>query len=411
LHNELRFLKKPVSFRSLEGARLRAKRSGGVLRSGTIGLRHGLAAALLLLGLMAPVHGAELPAASVRDLQELGLDRAILDGVESELAVPAAWIEGARREGKLRVFGTWDATDDERLIQPFRERYPFIAIAYTAATDRLARSTRPLTALRQGRVLADVISGLGANIFAFRDIGALMPLGDLPGFSTLPPDMRDADGLWVGHQLNYWCIAYNRARVAPGDLPAGWEDLLAPARWGDGKIGLGNRPNLWLLPLVGERGEGWARAYAERLLTAMKPQLRKEGMNALIQLLSLGEFDLALPVAQTRLATQTGRGAAIGWHCPAPVPAAVQTIAIIEPTPYPNAAKLYVNWLLSREGQIAQFLGTGGAPVRSALQGPALLPYAAALAGKTLAVRVPSLLEEQEWPAMQAYWDRLWQAR
>jgi ABC-type Fe3+ transport system substrate-binding protein len=380
------------------------------LRSSTIGLRHGLAAALLALMVIVPAAAAELPRATQRDLSELGLPPAILDGLDAELAVPAAWIEAARREGKLRLFGTWDAKENERVVQPFRERYPFIDIAYTAATDRQARSTRPLTALRQGRVLADVISGLGANIFAFRDIDALLPVADLPGFSSLPPDMRDPDGLWVGHQLNYWCTAYNKSRVAPDDLPARWEDLLQPTRWGDGRIGLGNRPNLWLLPLVGERGDDWARDYAERLF-ALKPQLRKEGMNALIQLLSLGEFDLALPVAQTRLVTQTGRGAAIGWHCPAPVPAAVQTIAIIKPTPYPNAARLYVNWLLSREGQIAQFLGTGGAPTRPALQGPALLPYAAALAGKEIAVRAPSLLEEQTWPAMQAHWDKLWQNR
>ena len=380
------------------------------MRSSRIRLRHGLAALLLALTAIAPAASAELPRATQRDLRDLGLDPSILAGLESELAVPAGWIDGAKREGRLRLFGTWDAQQNERLVAPFRERYPSLAIDYTAATDRLARSTRPLTALRQGRVLADVISGLGANIFAFRDIGALMPLEDLPGFSALPPDMRDADGLWVGHQLNYWCTAYNKSRVQPADLPARWEDLLDSKRWGDGRVGLGNRPNLWLLPLVGALGEGWGRDYAERLF-ALKPQLRKEGMNALIQLLSLGEYDLALPVAQTRLVTQTGKGADIGWHCPTPVPAAVQTIAIIKPTPYPNAARLYVNWLLSREGQIAQFLGTGGAPTQSALQGPALLPYAAALAGKPIAVRAPSLLEEQEWPAMQAHWDRLWQNR
>ena len=34
-------------------------------------------------------------------------------------------------------------------------------------------------------------------------------------------------------------------------------------------------------------------------------------------------------------------------------------VALIDPAPHPNAAKVYLNWLLSREGQDAWFRGTG----------------------------------------------------
>ena len=37
------------------------------------------------------------------------------------------------------------------------------------------------------------------------------------------------------------------------------------------------------------------------------------------------------------------------------------------------------------------------------------LPRGAANARE--AIRAPSLLEEQEWPSLQAYWDKLWQER
>ena len=364
--------------------------------------------ALLTLSLLAPAQAAELPRATQRDLAELGLAASVLDGLDAELAVPAGWIVGAKREGRVRIIGTWDAPEQARLAAPFRERYPFLDIAYTPATERTQRSVRVLTALMEGRVLADVISGLGSAVFAFRDAGALMPLGDLPAFRLLPPELSDPDARWAGHQLNYWCLAYNKARVRPETMPQDWNDLLEAGRWGGGRIGLGNRPNLWLLPLLGARGEGWARDFARRLFAELAPQRRKEGMNALIKLVSLGEFELALPVAQTRLASDTGRGAAIGWHCPAPVPIAVQTIAILKATPAPDAARLFVNWLLSREGQIALYRGTGGSPTDAALEGAGRFAYAAAIAGKARAVRAPSLLEEQEWPALQAYWDGLW---
>ena len=51
-----------------------------------------------------------------------------------------------------------------------------------------------------------------------------------------------------------------------------------------------------------------------------------------------------LPVAGIPLA-QLKEGGALGPN--------TGTISVLKPTPHPNAAKLYVNWLLSREGQLA----------------------------------------------------------
>jgi ABC-type Fe3+ transport system substrate-binding protein len=51
-----------------------------------------------------------------------------------------------------------------------------------------------------------------------------------------------------------------------------------------------------------------------------------------------------LPIAGIPL-SQLREGGALGPN--------TGTISVIKPTPHPNAAKLYVNWLLSREGQLA----------------------------------------------------------
>jgi iron(III) transport system substrate-binding protein len=364
----------------------------------------GIGFAVLLSGAAA---AAELPAATAAMLGRLGLPPETLEGVKAELAVPAAWTDGAKREGKLRVYGTWEPKEEDVLLKTFKERYPFIDVSYTRAT-RQDRSIRPLVALKQGRVLVDVVDGLGSNILSYRKAGALMDLSDLPGFRTATADLKDSTGDWVGHQLNYWCTAFNRAKVTPADMPATWDGFLDAEKWGNGRIGVGNRPNLWLLPLASAKGLPWAEAYARKLLTEVKPQLRKEGMNAMLNLVAVGEFDVAIPVAQYRLGGSFGNAAAVGWHCPDPLPTTVQAIGAIRQSPYPDAAKLYVNWLLSREGQLAQYDAVGAAPSHPALQAHQFLPFRDQIAGKQRAFRSPESIDK-DWPKLLAAWNTLWE--
>lgn len=349
----------------------------------------------------------DLPNATRTILGELKMKPAVLDGLDKELALPAAWIGKARQEGKLRVYGTWDVKEYGAYIKPFRERYPFIEVAYTRAT-RQDRSMRPLIALKEGRVVVDVISGLGSNIFAFREQDALMTISDLPTFQSTLPDLKDPDGLWVGHQLNYWCVSYNTKKVKQEELPREWEGFLDGSKWGKGRVGIGNRPNLWLLQLADARGKEWVQNYARDLFAKTKPQLRKEGMNAMINLVIVGELEVAIPSAQYRLVELQEKGAPIGWHCPDPVPTTVQIVGAIKQTPSPHAAKLYMNWLLSREGQLSQYAAMEGAPAHAALQTPDFMAFGDQIVGKKKAFRSPNMVE-RDWPELLAYWDKLWQ--
>jgi hypothetical protein len=82
---------------------------------------------LLSLALTAGVVATGLSAATAADiskftaaiLKELGKPASLLDGLERELAVPKAWIEGARMEGALVVSGTWDEGQFRKMTGPF----------------------------------------------------------------------------------------------------------------------------------------------------------------------------------------------------------------------------------------------------------------------------------------------------
>jgi len=63
-------------------------------------------------------------------LKKLKLESAILANIDKELEVPKAWLDGARKEGKLRIYSTFDPGQVEVLSRPFKERYPYINIEY-----------------------------------------------------------------------------------------------------------------------------------------------------------------------------------------------------------------------------------------------------------------------------------------
>ena len=364
------------------------------------------AATALTVGTALPTFAADLPKATQEMLKELKLDASILGDVDKETSMPAAWIEGAKKEDELRIGATWDELQFEKLAAPFRERYPYIKIRYSRAT-RHDRVIKPLLAFQTGRVISDVISGIGAKVNVFRKVGALEDISGVPNWKNVPVGMKDPKGLWVGQRLRYWCMSYNTNRVKKKDLPKKWEDLITNTRWHGKKIGLGNRPNLWLIALWGVKGEDWTKDYSRKIFNIVKPQLRKEGMNALIGLAIAGEFDASVPSAAYRVQQQIKKGAPIGWHCPEPVPLAISEMVVIKGTKKKNSAMMFVNWFLSREGQIAQYAANFAPPVHKDLQRKEFLSFPDQIVGKKIAFRDPAALE-RDLNNLVKFWDPLW---
>lgn len=295
------------------------------------------------------------------------------------------------------------------MTAPFVARYPFIKPSYTRGSFN-DRAIRPLMAFKEGRYIADIVSGIGGAMPRYVEADALDDLRLLPNAGNVIPGMKNAEGLWIGIRIRYWCMSYNTNAVAKADLPATWDDLLTNPRWRNGRLALGNLPQLWMLPLWGQKGQAWAEQYLQTLFKVVKPQIRKEGSNALLSLVMAGEFDAAIPSADYRLARYVAKGAPIAWHCPAPVPSAISEMAILKGSPNIHAARLFANWLLSKEGQIAQFHADNATPIHKDLQTRDFLSFPDEIAGKPLAFRNPELEDKDD--ELLALWNPLWnQAR
>src|SRR5882724_301479 len=112
---------------------------------------------------------APLPKSTEEILKKLKLDASTLANIDKELEVPKAWLDGARKEGKLRIFSTFDPGQMEVLARPFKERYPFINIEYSRASHE-DRAVRTLVAYKNKKIVTDIITGLGGSYFMYKEI-------------------------------------------------------------------------------------------------------------------------------------------------------------------------------------------------------------------------------------------------
>lgn len=335
---------------------------------------------ILLLAAAGPALSAPLPKATQEVLGKLNVDASLLADIDKELQVPQQWIEGAKKEGRLLVRSTTPPNQMKALFAPFEERYPYISINYGSTTG--PERIKILVAYRARRILTDILSPIGLDDFLEWEKGnGLEDLRDIPGFRHAGDIGQGPGGLVVGIYTLYRCVGYNTKLVAKADLPKKWEDLLDNPRWRNGKLALGNR-TIWLAPLWKAKGEKWARDYVNKLFHEVRPQRRKEGLNSLVELLSAGEFDAVMPANNGDTYERAMRGAPVGFVCPDPAPLGIGYAGILKGAPHVNSARIFLNWLLSKEGQIVQYATRKFSPIRKDLMRPELVPFSDAVFGR-----------------------------
>lgn len=348
---------------------------------------------------------ATLPESTREMLQKIKLDSSVLTDIDEELRVPKEWIEGAKKEGQFRLFSTSSQREAEVLSAPFKERYPFIRIEHISGNRE--DKVKLLVAYRSGRILTDILFGVGGTFYEWKGMNGVEDPGSIPTLKNLPAGAKDPAGLWIGTNMVYWCIAYNTKLVRKEDLPRIWEDLVVNPRWRGGKLALGNRPNLWALQLWQAKGEAWTKDFLAKLFTELRPQLRKEGMGALVELLAAGEFDGVIPTGDNAASEAALKGAPVGFNCPEPVPVSITEAIILRGARNPNSAKVFMNWLLSKEGQIALYSSGYGMPVHKDLRQSGFSAFSNQLLGKELSFRGPGL-EVEVLPKLVEFWSSLW---
>jgi len=262
---------------------------------------------------------------------------------------------GAQREGALMIYTSMDLEESQPILQAFMKKYPFIrGEIYRAPGEDVAQKL--ITEYRGRKYLADIFEGTGIDVAKMIKEGYGQNFFT-PRAGTYPRQGKDAGGYWVATRYNMLVAAWNTNLVSDADSPRTYEDLVN-TKW-RGKIGIEATDQVWLGTLLELWGEARAMEFF-RQLSAQNPLIRT-GHTLLAELIVAGEVPMSPTIYNHRAERLKSRRAPIDWRPLQPVVAIPHVIGLPKNAPHPHAAMLFVDFLLSREGQ-EELVKTGRIP-------------------------------------------------
>lgn len=275
-------------------------------------------------------------------------------------AASADIVEAAKKEGEINWYGGGSGEIDESINRGFMKKYPFIqAKKFRIQSQRLL--VRFEAESRAGKHTADIVRTTDWYIDIFKKKGLLLKY-DTPERKNIPDELKDRDGFYTSLYMAVHSLAYNPRMVAKNELPRSYDDLLDP-KW-KGKLGLEDAAYVWFVNVLKIKGEKPGIEYMRRL--ARQDVSLRSGTTLLANLVAAGELPLAIDLYAYEIERTKKAGAPLDWVAFDPV--IVHTIAggINRNAPHPNASKLFMDFLLSEDGQRI-YLGESMQPTRRGL--------------------------------------------
>ncbi len=260
----------------------------------------------------------------------------------------SALIEGAKKEGALAFATSVSAAGFPKFMDAFKAKYPFLDVSsgyYSAPTGRvLARVSAEMSA---GNLSFDCLHV--ANLVPYLEMarsGQLLPYHS-PELAAYPDDAHGGD-YWTTARVIGVIMAYNKNVLPPEKAPKSWTDMLKPEFKGrkliiqDAAAGTAFNQMYVLEKLLGlDFMRKWGAQ--EPVVVATSAQL--------IDLLVRGEALVGATVDHFRaFEPDAVKAGIVGVYPTEGMPLALAPIAILKGAPHPHAAKLFIDFTLSKEG-------------------------------------------------------------
>ena len=254
-------------------------------------------------------------------------------------------IEAAKKEGEVVYYTTMTLSQSKKVVDRFQKKYPFIKpdLFRTGGGPLL---NKIMTEARGGLHAWDVVVGRGEMLLPLME-RKLLASYNSPEAKNIDKDLVDPEGYWRAYYVNPYALGFNTNLVKKADAPKTYEDLLDP-KWKGKKISMDDEAFGLLSGLIRAWGKEKAVAYFKKL-AAQEPVLMRGNTNR-VQLTVAGEYHLIIAYAPT-IQRETSQGAPIDWVPLEPTPVQVNPTMIAANAPHPNAARLFSDFLLSKEGQ------------------------------------------------------------
>jgi iron(III) transport system substrate-binding protein len=272
----------------------------------------------------------------------------------------ARLIEFAKKEARLVFYGSLGVDASGPMLEKFRQAHPYISIGHYRASA-VGVHNRVVNEARGGKHEVDVIE-LSAGPVSDLIKSGLVDAYRSPESEAMRPEFVDPRHVWNTYHYLVVGLAYNKTRIKENEVPKTYDDLLHP-RWKGGRMSLdrdngdvfGTFTDLW--------GEKKGLDYFRRL--AKQEVIIRSGHTLQVQLLAAGETELVPWSHAQRPLMMAERGAPLGVYFIEPVLSKAQVLLLSKRSQHPHAAALFIDWVLSEEGQSYMGMDLVRSPVRA----------------------------------------------
>jgi iron(III) transport system substrate-binding protein len=260
-------------------------------------------------------------------------------------AVPSAAqnLERALKEREVVWYTPTAIEDSQRMVQAFEKKYPDIKVRLFRNRET-ALLPRILSEKQSGRPIVDVTSLRGIGYYQLFKRNLIAPYIS-PESAAYPKGFKDSQGYWTDLYDTYYVWSHNTALMK--NPPRSYDELIQPRY--RGRIGMDTDEVEWYAGLI----EYWGKERTIKYLRSLAAQdIRyRDGHTLIAQLMAAGEFEITLAFSE-RIDKMKKEGAPVDWLATFdPIIVSIHPIAIAADAPHPEAARLFVNFALSKEGQ------------------------------------------------------------
>lgn len=267
----------------------------------------------------------------------------------------------AKKEGKVVIYGAATGQIREALIKSFYDKYG-ISVEYMAAKGPEI-ATRILAERKAGLYIPDVVIGAGTP-----SITVLKPAGAFDSIEPvlMLPDVLDSKG-WMDNTFpwvdkDHYFVAFlayaspkivvNPNMVKPDEIKS-YRDLL-DQKW-KGKMVMHD-------PTIDGAGHTFVAALADYImgkdylkqLAAQEPFISKDH-RLLAEWVARGKYPVGLAIENEAIEQMKSAGAPIQYILAREgtyVTKGTGFLALPRNAPHPGASAIFINWILSKEGQL-----------------------------------------------------------
>lgn len=250
----------------------------------------------------------------------------------------------SEEEGTLNIYSVLSTGEFRPLIDGFNEAYPELNVQHTTggSSDLVNKWS---TEYNTDNVTGDILQG--GSIEGALGTGQAMELSAdyLPSFGEYPDKFKSSDGEWMADRIQPGAIFYNTETVSPSDA-SGWTDIVNNDQWSGQNIGWDPTPNIPLMT--------WFRnEHGQEFFEKLKSQNPRfvDSHTDLARFVGAGEFPISFTYAIKYVDFAIDKGLPVDFFKFDSLPTTFSITMINNKSSIPNTAALFVNWLMSVEGQ------------------------------------------------------------